>query len=233
MNPAKVLSYKNKVNELYHSKGTTEDLLKECGRLYGGEKEGMECGNIELNEEEGRTRITLPHPRNFGARKKISSEEKDSFWRCAFCDSKEKSAQISSSAKTFACSPFFSQSQSAGAIREDEGFGFSQFVNPFEIDTKKLAPKSSLSTISPLLPNLHSLELQGEMGGSGGNALPRLYGGVKPDLVFMQFGKVQRAVGGKGASDVSLDNETGRNARGCIFCSLIECDKLPIEKPGL
>eukprot|EP00826_Nyctotherus_ovalis_P029913 TRINITY_DN2372_c0_g1_i8.p1 TRINITY_DN2372_c0_g1~~TRINITY_DN2372_c0_g1_i8.p1 ORF type:complete len:406 (+),score=80.95 TRINITY_DN2372_c0_g1_i8:202-1419(+) len=158
MDRKKVNDYHSKVTELYRCRGTIEDLFKECGRLHGEtgdtstKGEAMECNQIDINEgeEEAKSKITLPCPHDFGRGISMSSEEKDEFWRCAFLDKEAKSAQVGFSVGSSVGSSLFSQVQSAGnmAMREDEGFGFSQFIDPYEGEEKKHANQFLVSSAS-------------------------------------------------------------------------------------
>eukprot|EP00826_Nyctotherus_ovalis_P029908 TRINITY_DN2372_c0_g1_i3.p1 TRINITY_DN2372_c0_g1~~TRINITY_DN2372_c0_g1_i3.p1 ORF type:complete len:403 (+),score=109.36 TRINITY_DN2372_c0_g1_i3:214-1422(+) len=183
MDKKKVLDYQTRINELYHSKGTIENLFKECGKQYGSgeeageveiEDEAMECRQIELEEEEVKIKITLPCPNDFGATRVMSDEEKSGFWRCAFHGKEARSAQVAYSPEYSVGSSFVNQVQSAGsmAMREDEGFGFSQFINPYENDQKpakypnQLLPPSNASSQlshSPFQPSLgvNGAQMQG------------------------------------------------------------------------
>jgi hypothetical protein len=137
MDKKKVIDYKVRVTDLYSNKGTIDDLFKECGKLYGEEGSTAihedACNHIDLEDNEEKTKITLPCPKDFDKEKVMSIEEKADFWRCVF-NKQACSAQIPYSARNSVSSSLFSQVQSAGsmAMRDDEAFGFSQFINPYE-----------------------------------------------------------------------------------------------------
>lgn len=138
MDKQKVTDYISRVTALYSKKGTISDLFRECGQLYAEniavESGAMDCNEIAIDDNEEEGKIILPFPKDFNKERMISNEEKNDFWICAFHNKETKSAQIPYSADNSANSSFFSQVQSAGsvAMREDEGFGFSQFINPYE-----------------------------------------------------------------------------------------------------
>jgi len=142
MDKKKVIDYKIRVTDLYSNKGTIDDLFKECGKLYGEEEDIVAqdeaCKHIDLEDNEEESKITLPYPKDFNERRIMGIEEKDDFWRCTFYNRQASSAQVSYSARNSVCSSLFSQAQSAGnmAMRDDEGFGFSQFINHYEDNNK-------------------------------------------------------------------------------------------------
>jgi len=147
----KLLIYKNRVIELYHDKGIYKDLFKECGKLYGKEEvkrieKPMECNKIELNEngeEEKR-----PAYEDFYMKRKLANTEKDSFRYNDYFNGDIRSAQATYSALSSVGPSFFNQVQSTGNIvmGEDEGFGFSQFINSFEGNNEQ---PSRFTTASP------------------------------------------------------------------------------------
>ena len=143
MDKKKVDDYKVKINKLYKSKGTMEEQFEKCYELYGDGKiepeklvikdEDMECKPLNLNksDEEIKVRITLPYPKDFDNSELMSCNEKNNFWKSAFLDSQPKSATFSIFSP--GSSSAFSQVCSAGVMRDDEGFGFSQFANSVNI----------------------------------------------------------------------------------------------------
>lgn len=215
MDRKKVILYKEKLEELHHTKGTMEKLFKECASIYSDveelpkeiaiEEEPMECNQIDLNEsvEEVKIKITLPYPSDFNNEGKISDDEKDEFWRSAFLNKEAKSAQIPYSTGTVMSSFPLSQAHSAGPMRDDERLDFSQFIDPFEPNQKKVScqypnqlfppstgtPNTQLSspfystTLQPLLGVQNSTDL------SAGSSLTisafRPYNGTK-DVVHSQ-----------------------------------------------
>jgi hypothetical protein len=152
MDPKKLHDYRNKIAEIYRNKGTMEQLFKECGDLFGKEDprrleekdETMKCNKIELNEEEGKKSASLAHE-GLCVKRRMDKRDKDCFKYTSFYDGEIRSAQATYSALSSVTPSFFSQAQSTGIMREDEGFGFSQFVNPYEGDNKKfnLFPNTS------------------------------------------------------------------------------------------
>lgn len=182
MDKQKVTDYFNRVTALYSNKGTINDLFKECGQLYAEdlgsiavESEAMECNQIAIDENEEEAKITLPFPKDFNKERMISNEEKNDFWMCAFHNKEAKSAQVPYSADNSANSSFFSQVQSAGsmAMREDEGFGFSQFINPYEGGDKKLY--SQLHYPSAGSPDNHFLHVSSPFRNNSGMQKPGDY----------------------------------------------------------
>ena len=134
---SKVAEYKARIIELYKTKGTMEELFEKCASLYCPQGQfGLNSEQIQLNENEEETKkIKLPYPGTFLSSERITAEEKDLFWKSAFLNKEPRSAQIDlNSVASSYVSSAISQISSAGpmAMRDDEGYGFTQFINTVE-----------------------------------------------------------------------------------------------------
>ncbi len=173
----KAEDYKAKVSELHKDHGKMAQLFDQYANEFGLKvekpkpklsvpKEEPACNGINLPESDIREpepvaqkettfRIELPVPRYFAHKSGMTDEEKGAFWRFAFqireplsgreeCKSVNSMVSVRSPARSVDCS-------AASAMREDEGFGFSQFATPFEgaADQPNSVPAPAVSSSIP------------------------------------------------------------------------------------